>query len=87
MDYSKVRRSGKVASWVNVLQMLDMNEEPLSIKDLAPAGSYSTVRALNKDNLISRSTIGPHNKKGFVLSYKGLKVLNEAKKTLRKKSK
>ena len=80
MDYSKVRKSGRVASWVNVLERLNNNENPLSFKDLADVGSYNTVRTLNKDNLISRSTIGPHNKKGFVLSYKGLKTLNEAKK-------
>lgn len=90
INYSKVRRSGKEAGWLKVLRTLNAENNPISAKDLlekAETGNGDIIRNLHNDNLISRKKIGSHNKMGYMLSYKGLKTLNEAEKELRKKSK
>ena len=86
--YSKVRRSGRAASWVRVLKTLNLSNEPMSVKDILETSDTTNagvIRKLHDDNLISRKQIGSHNKMGYTLSYKGLKTLNEAEKTLRRK--
>ena len=86
--YSKVRRAGRTASWVRVLKTLNLNDGPMASKDIleiSDTKNGAVIRKLHDDNLISRKKIGAHNKMGYMLSYKGLKLLNEAEKSLRRK--
>ena len=85
--YAKIRRAGRTASWVRVLKTLNLNDGPISAKEILETSdikSGAVIRKLHDDNLISRQKIGAHNKMGYILSYKGLKALNEAEKALRK---
>mgnify|MGYP003554369318 CR=1 FL=1 len=85
--YSNVRRNGRSASWVRVLKALNMSDTPLTAKEIfetAATKNDGIIRKLHNDNLISRKKIGPHNKMGYTLAYKGLKALNDAEKALRK---
>ena len=85
--YSNVRRNGRSASWVRVLKVLNLSDTLLAAKEIletAETTNSGIIRKLHNDNLISRKKIGPHNKMGYTLSYKGLKALNEAEKALRK---
>ena len=61
----------------------DLNKAK-EILETAATTNSGVIRKLHDDNLISRKKIGPHNKMGYTLSYKGLKALNEAEKALRK---
>ena len=85
--YAKIRRAGRTASWVRVLKTLNLSDDPVSAKEILEISdikSGAVIRKLHDDNLISRQKIGPHNKMGYTLSYKGLKALNVAEKQLRK---